>query len=77
MQRIRNVKAGLKARTIILDALDKQSSNGATIAKMKSLPYAVIMHHLRLLEAEGVVRRRGRRPVVWVLTGFGQKRLVR
>ena len=71
------MKSGLKARTLILNALDKQSSNGGTIAKENRLSYAVVMHHLRLLEAEGVARRKGRRPYSWVLTGFGQKRLVR
>ena len=71
------MKSGLKARTLILNALDKQSSNGGAIAKENSLSYAVVMYHLRLLEAEGVTRRSGRRPCSWMLTGFGQKRLVR
>jgi DNA-binding transcriptional ArsR family regulator len=76
MQRIRNVKSGLKARTRILDALDKRSSDAGTIAKETSLSYGVVMHHLRLLENEGTVSRKGNRPYSWLLTGLGQKRLV-
>jgi predicted transcriptional regulator len=73
---VKNVKRGLKTRTKILDALEKQSSNAATITKEKSLSYGVVMHHLRLLEKEGIVNRKGKRPYFWVLTGLGQKRLV-
>jgi hypothetical protein len=35
------------------------------------------MHHLRLLESEGTVNRKGKRPYIWLLTGLGQKRLIR
>jgi DNA-binding transcriptional ArsR family regulator len=76
LERVKNVKRGLKARTKILDALEKRSSNAAAIAKEKSLSYGVVMHHLRLLEKEGIVNRKGKRPYFWVLTGLGQKRLV-
>jgi len=70
------VKSGLKARTLVLNALDKRVSTASMIAKEKALSYAVVLHHLRLLEAEGVVSRKGRRPCSWVLTGLGQKRLI-
>ncbi|MCW4046267.1 MAG: hypothetical protein NWE99_01705 [Candidatus Bathyarchaeota archaeon] len=40
------------------------------------MSYNVVMHHLRLLQHEGTVIRRGDRPYVWMLTGLGQKRLV-
>jgi len=73
---VKNVKRGLKTRTKILDALEKRSSDAAAIAKKKSLSYGVVMHHLRLLEKEGIVNRKGKRPYFWVLTGLGQKRLV-
>jgi predicted transcriptional regulator len=73
---VKNVKRGLKARTKILVALEKQSSNAAAIAKEKALSYGVVIHHLRLLEKEGIVNRKGKRPYFWVLTGLGQKRLV-
>jgi len=76
LERVKNVKGGLKTRTKILDALEKRASNAATIAKEKSLSYGVVMHHLRLLEKEGIVNRKGKRPYFWVLTGLGQKRLV-
>jgi len=76
LERVKNVKRGLKTRTKILNALEKRSSDAAAIAKEKSLSYGVVMHHLRLLKKEGIVNRKGKRPYFWVLTGLGQKRLV-
>jgi DNA-binding transcriptional ArsR family regulator len=76
LERVKNVKRGLKTRTKILSALEKRSSGAAAMTKEKSLSYGVVMHHLRLLEKEGIVNRKGKRPYFWVLTGLGQKRLV-
>jgi len=76
LERVKNVKRGLKARTKILNALEKRSFNATAIANEKSLSYNVVVHHLRLLENEGIVCRKGRRPYFWLLTGLGQKRLV-
>jgi hypothetical protein len=74
---VKNVKGGLKARTRILNALEKRASSAAFVAKEKSLSYGVVTHHLRLLENEGTVNRKGKRPYFWLLTGLGQTRLVR
>jgi predicted ArsR family transcriptional regulator len=71
----RNVKPGLRARTRILNALETVSGDAKTIAKQAGLHYGVVMHHLKLLEARGLVQRKGSRPSVWMLTGLGQKRL--
>jgi hypothetical protein len=60
-----------------LNVLETRASSAAAIAKEKVLSYGVVMHHLRLLENEGTVNRKGKRPYVWVLTGLGQKRLIR
>lgn len=76
LQRVRNVKTGLKARTKILNALEKRSANASSLAKEKLLSYGTVMHHLRLLEFEGIVNRKGKRPYLWLLTGIGQKRLI-
>ena len=76
LKNIRNVSSGLKARTKILEALESKPSDAVRIAKEASLSYSVVMHHLRLLENEGIVHRKGRRPYYWVSTGLGQKRLV-
>jgi len=73
---VKNVNRGLKTRTKILNALEKRYSDAAAIAKEKAMSYGVVMHHLRLLEKEGIVKRKGKRPYFWVLTGLGQKRLV-
>ena len=76
LQRIRNVKNGLMARTKILAVLDQRVSDARAIAKETSQSYNVVIHHLRLLEADGTVNRKGRKPYSWALTGIGQKRLV-
>ncbi|MGQ9506476.1 MAG: ArsR family transcriptional regulator [Candidatus Bathycorpusculaceae bacterium] len=64
------------ARTKILSILDKDSVDAKTIAKETGMHYSVVMHHLRLLEAEGIVGRKGSKPHTWAITGLGQKRLV-
>lgn len=71
----RNVKPGLRARTRVLNALEKISGHAKTVAEQTGLNYGVVMHHLKLLEARGLVQRKGRRPSIWTLTGLGQKRL--
>jgi predicted ArsR family transcriptional regulator len=71
----RNVKPGLTARTRILNALESVSADAKTIAKQAALHYGVVMYHLKLLEARGLVQRKGSRQSVWTLTGLGQKRL--
>jgi predicted transcriptional regulator len=72
---IKNMKLGLRARTKILNVLEKLSDDAQEIAKESGLRYGVVMHHLKLLAAEDIVERKGGRPYVWGLTGIGQKRL--
>jgi DNA-binding transcriptional ArsR family regulator len=76
LSNIKNIKLGLRARSKILSILDKGSADAKTIAKETGMRYDVIMHHLRLLEAEGIVERKGSKPHTWAVTGLGQKRLV-
>lgn len=71
----RNVKYGLKARTAILDVLEKNAANAKNIAKETGLSYIVVLYHLNLLERKGIVKKMGKRPFVWKPTGFGQTRL--
>jgi hypothetical protein len=75
LQRTRNVRNGLWARTKILDFLEKQADAAAAISKETLLSYEVTLHHLRLMETEGTVSRKGKKPYSWLLTGLGQKRL--
>ncbi|MCX8150922.1 MAG: winged helix-turn-helix domain-containing protein [Candidatus Bathyarchaeota archaeon] len=74
---MKSVKSGLVARTKILAILEvvPYSAAGA-LAQKAGLSYVVVLHHLRLLEGEGIVRRKSKRPYLWELTGAGQKRLV-
>jgi len=71
----RNNRLGLKARSIILNTLEKGGVEAKIIAKQTGLPYSVIMHHLKLLERRLIVRKKGKKPSLWELTGLGQKRL--
>ncbi len=71
----RNVKPGLRARTRVLNALERDTADAKTLANQTGLHYGVVMHHLKLLEVRELVQRRGSRPSVWKLTGLGQKRL--
>jgi predicted transcriptional regulator len=73
---IRNVRLGLRARTKILDTLEKTTGDARTVAVQAGLTYAVAIHHLKLLRKSGVVQRSENKPYVWASTGFGQKRLV-
>ena len=77
LSRKRNVRLGLVARTRILQALERRESDVKGIMGLSELKYNVVIHHLRLLEAERVVvKRGGKKPFVWELTGGGQQRLV-
>jgi predicted ArsR family transcriptional regulator len=75
--RKRNVRLGLVARSKILESVKKQASSVKDIGQASGLKYAVVLHHLKLLEEERVIQRKGeKRPYFWSLTGLGQKRLV-
>jgi hypothetical protein len=76
LSRIRNVKLGLKARTRILNVMEKTVGDAKTIAAQAGLSYGVTVHHLKLLSAEEIVDRKDHKPCIWVTTGMGQKRLV-
>jgi predicted ArsR family transcriptional regulator len=72
---IKNVKLGLSARTRILNLLEKRSVDARNVADEAGMHYGVALHHLKLLEAEGIVLRTGGKPHAWTLTGVGQRRL--
>jgi hypothetical protein len=77
LSRKRNVRLGLVARTKVLQALERRESDVKGIMGPSELKYNVVVHHLRLLEAERVVvKKGGKKPYVWQLTGVGQQRLV-
>ena len=71
----RNVRLGLATRTKIVLLIEKEEFNARTLAEKIGLSYAAVLHHLRLLEAEKIIGRRGTRPFLWNLTGAGQQRL--
>jgi predicted transcriptional regulator len=73
---LRNIRLGLRARTNILNALERGSGNAKAVAKEAGMNYGAAMHHLKLLQSEGIVWRASGKNAVWALTGAGQKRLV-
>lgn len=73
---LRNVRRGLRTRTKILNTLEKGSGDTKRIMEEAVVHYSVVMHHLKLLRAEGIVRCARGRPSIWTLTGAGQKRLM-
>lgn len=76
LMQIRNVHKGLVARSRILEVLEGISATAGALAKETALSYRVILHHLRLLEAENIISRKtSKKPYCWELTGGGQQRL--
>jgi len=71
----KNIRPGLISRTRVLSVLENQTANAKMIARETGLRYAAVLHHLRLLEAEGILIRKGGKPYSWELTGMGQRRL--
>ena len=49
LNKVRNVRCGLRARTKILVLLDTQYANAGELANKTGMSYNVVMHHLRLL----------------------------
>ena len=76
LKNMRNVHCGLVARTKILIILDKQCCGARELVNKTGLSYNVVIYHLRLLDHEGVIERKGGRRYVWLSTGAGQTRLV-
>lgn len=76
LSNIRNIRRGLQTRTKILAVLEKRSGDVKSVAIESEMFYGVVVHHLKLLRAEGIVERRSSKPHIWMLTGLGQKRLV-
>ena len=73
----RNVRLGLVARTRILVILERKESDVKGLVSSSGLSYGVVVHHLHLLLDERVVvKKSGKKPYVWQLTGAGQQRLV-
>lgn len=73
----RNFKAGLSARTKILHSLEKGSKQIKEIRQETGLSYASILHHIKLLIKEQVVKPvTDKKPYVYALTNYGQQKLV-
>jgi predicted transcriptional regulator len=73
----RNVKAGLIARTKILNVLEAGNKSVGEVCRESGLTYACVIYHLKSLRTENLVSRSGaKRPFKWALTNFGQQKLL-
>lgn len=68
----RNVGRGLERRSKILKEV---GATAKEIANKSGLSYCSVLYHLKLLERERIVRRIGKKPFRWELTGLGQQKL--
>lgn len=85
LERRRNVAKGLKARTKMLEVLAAEMSESEevrekeltikAISNSAAMNYSSSLHHLRLLEEEKIVKREGKRPYKWKVTGKRQRSL--
>jgi len=73
----RNIRPGLVARTKIVLLLEKGALNTKALVQQTRLSYSSVRYHLRLLETEKIISRKGDRPYSWELTGVGQQRLTK
>ena len=77
LQLKRNVKAGLVARTKILNVLETGNKSARDLCRESGLSYACVIYHLKSLRTEKLVSRSGtKRPFAWVLTNLGQQKLL-
>lgn len=77
LERKGNKRSGLATRTLILNQLENKPRDVKGIMAETGLKYAIILYHLRLLEAEKIIARKSnKKPYVWELTGAGQKQLI-
>ena len=74
----RNVVSGLKVRTKIIKMMENadMETTAGLISQFLRLSYRSSLHHLHLLEEDKIVKRSGKRPYKWALTGKGQKGIV-
>jgi len=76
LERRKNVTRGLKARTKILEVLGRNKPLTVNeVSELAALSYSSSLHHLRLLEDEQIMKREGKKPYRWKITGRGQKSL--
>nr|QNO53910.1 2-aminoethylphosphonate--pyruvate transaminase [Methanosarcinales archaeon ANME-1 ERB6] len=69
-----------EAATAAVSNSDEMRENGTeltikAISESAAMSYSSSFHHLRLLEEEKIVKREGKRPYKWVVTGKGQRSL--
>ncbi|MEM1569326.1 MAG: winged helix-turn-helix domain-containing protein [Candidatus Bathyarchaeia archaeon] len=73
---IRNVDRGLRTRTLIIKALKSGCTSIGEVSKTTGLKYQTILKHIKKMEEEGIVVKRGEKPVKWLLTDRGQRSIL-
>ncbi|WP_455278606.1 winged helix-turn-helix domain-containing protein [[Eubacterium] cellulosolvens] len=73
----RNVRTGLRTRTLIIELISKKPSQIKGIANETNLSYRSIAYHVKTLKKENILTSSTiKKPLVWKLTRFGQQKLV-
>lgn len=74
---IRNRKAGLKARSLILNSIAKTPLKPRELRSKTGLSLSSLHYHLKLLEKHRLVRKRkiGKKRFIVEETGLGQKQI--
>ena len=76
LQLKRNVKAGLVARTKILNVLETGNRSARDVCRESSLSYACVIYHLKSLKTEKLVSCSStKKPFIWAPTKLGQQKL--
>jgi predicted transcriptional regulator len=76
LTRKRNVKAGLNARSKIIQALESGNKTIKEICEETGLNYSKVTYHIKLLLNEKIIKRINEtKPYSWALTEFGQQKL--
>ncbi|MEM3737509.1 MAG: winged helix-turn-helix domain-containing protein [Candidatus Bathyarchaeia archaeon] len=72
---LKNRKAGLRARSLILKALEERDLSLRDLSEQINLAPSTLLYHLKLLESRKLVQRRhvAKRRFVWEQTGLGQQ----
>jgi len=72
----RNVRKGLKTRSLIIKALRKGLIDTNAIAETIGKSRSATLKQLRRMQRDGIVARIPGKPSLWRLTGRGQQELI-
>ncbi len=75
LTRRRNVKVGVRARSLILSSLEGGPKKTREICRETGFSYLKVAYHLKSLLRERFLESGRKRPYVWTITEYGQQTL--